>query len=415
MPYGCTSSRCFCGRLRPVSGCLGPSAVLGALVIWPIYRLGCIIFSSAVGYRAALLFVLAYYPLELTSGWQSVDHADVAFLSYVTGSLWAYYEYRQAPPARPWRWALLTGLLAGAAVLCKWLPGLVVFTAWGIDVAADTTRRREPREYLRLLAAAALTLAVALPWQLYIRHRFPLESAFEQEYSARHFGEVLEGNDGPWYFYLTNLWYQFQWMVLLIAGGLALLLTRAVRVRPLRPLLVTCSAVFGFFSLAATKMVSYTYVVGPLLLLVAALAWTSAGHWLAQRWPAWKTSGAVLTALVLLLNLRPTALLKHHTLAYTSLALRQERQQKLRHTALYRQLNALVPAGSVVFNAPPFEDVEAMFYSQRNVYSRWPDEAEYRALQSQGVRMTAFIGPGTAERPAYVSEADITRIALPLE
>jgi 4-amino-4-deoxy-L-arabinose transferase len=386
-----------------------PSAVLGSLIIWPIYRLGCLIFNPAVGYRAGVLLALAYYPLELTSGWQSVDHADVAFLSYVTGSLWAYYEYRQAP-AHPWRWALLTGLLAGAAVLCKWLPGLVVFAAWGSDITVDALRRRQPREYGRLLAAAAVALAVALPWQLYIRYRFPLESAFEQEYAARHFGEVLEGNDGPWYFYVTNLWYQFQWMVLPIAGSLALLCIRAIRARPLRPLLITCGAIFGFFSLAATKMVSYTYAIGPLLLLLAALAWIEAGRWLAVRGRVGQVSALLLTALVLIVDLRPKALLKHHSLAYTSPELRRERLQKLQHTAVYRRLDALIPVGGVVLNAPPFEDVEARFYSQRNVYSGWPDEAEYGALRSQGVSMAAFAGPGIAELPAYVASNGVLMI-----
>lgn len=391
-----------------------PSAVLGALVIWPIYRLGCLVFSQAVGYHAGVLFALACYSLELTSGWQSVDHADVAFLSYVTGSLWAYYEYRQAA-YRSWRWALLVGLLAGAAVLCKWLPGLVVYAAWGTDVVASSPRRGQGREYGRLLAAVAVTLVVVLPWQLYIRHRFPLESAFEQEYSARHFGEVLEDKGGPWYFYVTNLWYQFQWVVLLIAGGLGLLFTRPLRQRPLRPLLLTCGAVFGFFSLAATKMVSYTYAVAPLLLLLAALAWVEAAQWLRCQGRVGQVGGALLAVLILLFDLRPTALLKHHTVAYTSLALQQERQRKLQHTAVYRQLDALVPAGYVVLNAPPFEDVEALFYSHRNVYSQWPTEPEYRALRSQGVGVAVFTGPGTAELPAYLREPDVVPIKTQLQ
>ncbi|MBO2013055.1 ArnT family glycosyltransferase [Hymenobacter negativus] len=390
-----------------------PSAVMGALVIWPIYRLGCLVFSPAVGYYAGLLFALAYYPLELTSGWQSVDHADVAFLSYVTGSLWAYYEYRQAA-AHPWRWALLTGLLAGAAVLCKWLPGLVVYAAWGVDIIVCTVRRRQGPQYAQLLAAAAVTLAVVLPWQLYIHHRFPLESAFEQEYAARHFGEVLEDKSGPWYFYLTNLWYQYQWMVLLIAGGLGLLFTPAIWQRPLRPLLIAAGAIFGFFSLAATKMVSYTYVVAPILLLLAALAWTEAAQWLKRSSRAWHLSGALLAALVLYLNLRPTSLLKHHT-AYTTPALQKDRQRKLQHTAVYRQLDALVPAGYLVLNAPPFEDIEAMFYSQRNVYWERPNEPEYRELRGQGIRVAVLTGPGTAALPAYLQGPEVLVVPVPLD
>jgi 4-amino-4-deoxy-L-arabinose transferase len=390
-----------------------PSAVLGALVIWPIYRLGCLIFTSAVGYRAGLLFAMASYSLELTSGWQSVDHADVSFLSYIIGSLWAYYEYRSAI-TRPWGWACIAGLLAGAAVLCKWLPGLVVFAAWGIDMLVDAHRRRQPQEYVRLLVGVAVTLAVVLPWQLYIHHQFPLESAFEREYSARHFGEVLEDKGGPWYFYVTNLWYQFKWLVLPLAGGLGLLFTTVLRKRPLRPMLLMCAFVFGFFSSAATKMVSYTYAVAPLLFLLIALAWIEAEHWLSPRGRAGQVGAIVLTALLLFFDLQPISLIKHHS-AYTSLVLYQERARKLQHTAVYRQLDALVPAGSMVFNAPPFEDIEARFYSQRNVYTQWPEESEYQSLRRQGIPVAAFTGPGTAELPAYLRGAEVLTIKTPLQ
>ncbi|MBF9223245.1 ArnT family glycosyltransferase [Hymenobacter ruricola] len=390
-----------------------PSALLGAAVIWPVYRLGCLIFNAIIGYHAGVLFAMAYYSLELTSGWQSVDHADVAFMAYVTGSLWAYYECR-ATPARAWRWAVLTGLLAGAAVLCKWLPGLVVYAAWGADVLVDV-HRRKVQEYGRLLAALAITLAVALPWQVYIRHKFPLESAFEQEYAARHFSEVLEDKGGPWYFYITNLWYQFQWIVLPIAGGFGVLVTRPWRPVVL-PLLLTCGVVFAFFSCAATKMVSYTYAVAPVLLLLAALGWVEATRWLNHRGRAGKWGGMLLAGLMLFCNLRPTALLKHHSLAHTSPELRRDRQRKLQHTEIYRQLDALVPSGYVVLNAPPFEDVEAMFYSRRNVYWQLPSEQECQNLRSWGEGIAVFIGPGCTTLPKYLQQdASVLVIKKPLD
>ncbi len=392
-----------------------PSALLGSLVIWPIYRIGCFVFGPAVGYHAGVLFALAYYPLELTSGWQSVDHNDVAFLFYVTSSLWAYYESRK-PEAHPAGWAVLVGLLAGAAVLCKWLPGLVVYGAWGADILASPHRRRQGREHGWLWASAVVALAVFLPWQLSIHRRFPVESAFEQLYASRHFGQVLEDKGGPWYFYFANLWYQFEWVVLLIAAGLGLLLKPRFRVRPLLPLLVTCGLVFGFFSLAATKMVSYTYVVAPLLLLVAAVAWVEGARWITQRNTAWRRSGALLLAVVVgVIDLRPAALLKHHTVAFASASLLRERQQKLQHTAVYRRLDALVPPGYLVLNAPPLEDVEAMFYSSRNVYAWWPEEPKYRALRRQGVGVAVFAGPGSPALPAYLREPDVLVIKAQLQ
>ncbi|WP_345054156.1 ArnT family glycosyltransferase [Hymenobacter glaciei] len=348
-----------------------PSALLGSLLLWPEYRLGRLIFSAVIGYRAALLLAFAYYQLELTTGWQSVDHNDAAFLAYVTASMWAYYESRTS--TRPWRWCMLAGLFAGAAVLCKWLPGLVVYAAWFIELLLDKKRRSTVQEWARLSGACALTAVVALPWQVYSHSQFPLESAFEARYAARHFGEALEGQGGPWYFYLThNMWYQYQWLVVFVGIGLALVFTAAGRGRALRPLLVSCGLIFGFYSLAATKMPSYTYVAAPVVLLLAALAWVKIGARISpatNRWPG-LTEGLLLL-LILALDLRPLSLLKHHTLRFAAASTEQERQVKMQRSGVYRHLDAVVPPGYVVFNAPPLAEVEAMFYSHQNVYTGW--------------------------------------------
>ena len=385
-----------------------PSALLGALLVWPVYRLGCFIFSSAVGYHAALLLAFAYYQLELTTGWQSVDHNDAAFLAYVTASLWAYYESRNS--TQPWRWSVLVGLFAGAAVLCKWLPGLVVYAAWALEILLAKDRRLTTRGYRFLAVALATTALVVLPWQLYSHYQFPRESAFEVRYAARHFGQTLEGQSGPWYFYFThNMWYQYQWLVVLVGVGLVLLFTLLGRGRALRPLLVSCGLVFGFYSLAATKMPSYTYVVAPVLFLLAALAWVKISSCLRpknNRWP-WLTQGLLLL-LVLGFDLRPLSLLKHHTLRFAAASTRAERQVKVERTATYRHLDAVVPPGYIIFNAPPLAETEAMFYSRQNVYSGWPTEAEYDQLRRQGVHLAAFAGEQPA--PAYLPAGEVLLI-----
>lgn len=389
-----------------------PSAVLSTLLIGPVYRLGKLTVSRAVGYWAALLVTFAHYQLELISGWQSVDHNDAVFLVYVTASVWAYVEGRQ-PGARLGWWNVLVGLLAGAAVLCKWLPGLVVFAAWGLDILLSPVRRQQLAEYAWLGASTLVALAVFLPWQRYIHQQFPVESAFEQDFAARHFWEAVEGQGGPWYFYITNLWYQYQWLVLLIGAGLGLCWRQQ---RPaLRPVLLVCGVVFTFFSCSATKMPSYTYVVSPLLLLVAAVACAEGTRWLRAR-TSWALAPATLLALVLVIDLRPDALLKHHTTGpFAKPKLRAQRQQKLQHTAIYRQLDALVPAGYVVFNAPSLEDVDAMFYSHRNVYAWWPSEAEYRALQAKGINIAALADHAGQTLPAYMREPTVLIIRQPLE
>ncbi|RZK44966.1 MAG: hypothetical protein EOO59_21460, partial [Hymenobacter sp.] len=234
-----------------------PSALLSALVLWPVYRLGCLVLSDQlVGYLGAVLAAFAYYQLEQVSGAIGMDHNDVAFLVYVTASIWAYHEYRAS--ARPGRWLALVGGLAGAAVLCKWLPGLLVYAGWGCDLLLRS--RQGPRlwpELRQLLAALAITVVLVLPWQLYTAWRFPAESAYELAYNARHFTYPVEGHGGPWYYHFLMLPKHYGLVLGLVIVGMGLAL-RPARRRAALPLLAMVGLIFIFFTLAATKMYSYT-------------------------------------------------------------------------------------------------------------------------------------------------------------
>ncbi|WP_460503701.1 ArnT family glycosyltransferase, partial [Hymenobacter agri] len=252
-----------------------PSALLGSLVLYPVYRLGRLLLDADTGYVAALLAAFAFYQLEQTSGVIGMDHNDVAFAAYVTASIWAYYEYRRG--GRPWRWLVLVGVFAGAAVLCKWLPGLVVYAGWGVAILQESPRRWA--EYGRLAASVAVAVAVALPWQLYSAWRFPLESAYERAYNTRHFFEPLEGHDYPWYYHFSMLPTHYGALLVLMALGLVLL-TRRGQLGRLLPVLAMILGVYAFFTVAATRMYSYTYVVSALLLLLAAVALAAALLWL---------------------------------------------------------------------------------------------------------------------------------------
>lgn len=205
------------------------------------------------------------------------------------------------------------------------------------------------------------------------------------------------------------MWYQYQWLVVLVGIGLGLLFTPAGRGQLLRPLLVSGGMVFGFYSLAATKMPSYTYVAAPMLLLLAALAWVKISVGIrakVSRWPG--LAEGLLLLLVLAFDLRPLSLLKHHTLRFAAASTKAERLAKLQRTTTYRHLDSVVPPGYVVFNAPPLAETEAMFYSSQNVYAGWPTAAEYQQLRRQGLRLAAFAGEQPA--PAYLPAGEVLLI-----
>ncbi|MGI4865025.1 MAG: ArnT family glycosyltransferase [Janthinobacterium lividum] len=393
-----------------------PSALLGTLVLWPVYRLGRLVFEDPlVGYLGAVLATFAYYQLEQVSGAIGMDHNDVAFLVYVTASIWAYYEYRAS--ARPGRWLVLVGVLAGAAVLCKWLPGLLVYAGWGFDLLLGLRQRPKPPlvpELRRLLAALAVTVALVLPWQLYTAWRFPMESAYELAYNARHFTYPVEGHGGPWYYHFRMLPKHYGLVLGLVIVGMGLAL-RPARRRAALPLLVMVGLIFVFFTLAATKMYSYTYVVSLLLLLLAALPLATAARWLGRqpRSTGWRLGlGGVGLAIVLLADLRPWSIVAYHfqEQAYEMMPGALNRPVREANAALYRQLAQEVPPGYTVVNAPDGSDVEAMFFSGRNVYGSPLSEGEMRIVRARGVKLATYRGTPAKPLPAYLAAPDILQL-----
>jgi len=366
-----------------------PSALLSTLLLYPVYRTGTLIFNRDAGYLSALLATFAFYQLEQVSGLIGMDHNDVAFTCYVTASVWAYYEYQAS--GHPWRWALAVGGLAGAAVLCKWLVGLVVFAVWGLALLLNPVRRKQAGAYGQLLVAAALAGLVFLPWQFYAAWRFPMESAYERGYNARHFTEALEGHAEPWYYHFQLIPIHYGFVAFLIGAGVALA-WRMHRRRPWGPALGAIGIVYLFFSLAATRMYSYAYVVSPLLLVFGGLALDHAHRWLAARksHPApWLTVGALV---VVLISSRPWGIIAVHFQegAYGLHQMPLNRQVRTANAALYRQLAREVPPSYTIFNSPSGSEVDVMFYSGRNAYSWLPSEADMSRLNAAGARFAFF-------------------------
>jgi 4-amino-4-deoxy-L-arabinose transferase-like glycosyltransferase len=367
-----------------------PSALLGSLVLWPIYRLGSLAFGDKLtGYLGAVLGAFAYYQLELVSGAIGMDHNDVAFLAYVTSSIWAYYEYRVQP--RWGGWLVLVGVLAGAAVLCKWLTGLAVFAGWGFDAMLHLRQRRPLPELARLLGALAVAVTVLLPWQLYTAWRFPAESTYERTYNALHFTEALEGHDSTWTFHFQMLPFHYGLLLGLMVIGVGLALASR-HWRNVLPVLLLIISVFGFFTVAATRMYSYTYVLSPLLLLLAALPLAVAGRWLAARpMPMrWLLSSAGVAS-VLLADLRPWGIAAAHTAggSYGMVEI-NNREQRIQAARLYTQLAQDLPANYAIFNVPYGQEIEAMFYSGRPAHSGIPAEVTVQRLRKNGFHIALF-------------------------
>lgn len=209
---------------------------------------------------AAVLFGFSGLLNDYVSGAMGMDHNDVAFVFYVTASLWTWLKYRET---RALKWAVLTGLFSGGAVLCKWLVGLLVFAGWGLIV---TVYERNRTAWKHLLIALGTTVLIAMPWQIWCMVSFPREFTFEAGYNSLHFFRALEQHSGDTLFYwhgMKAIYGGGELMRVIVLAGLILGWITAFRKRDRKWLFAaaTFTLVYLFFTAAATKLPGYVLIV----------------------------------------------------------------------------------------------------------------------------------------------------------
>jgi 4-amino-4-deoxy-L-arabinose transferase len=379
-----------------------PSVLMCSLLVFPVFRMGLRLFDETAAYIAAFTWAFGYYSIELSAGTIGMDHNDVAFCFYVTLSVWAFVEYMHRQTLR---YALLAGLFAGFAVLCKWLAGTLVFAGFGVFLFQQRFAAKTLRDFGAALIA---TLAVALPWQVYTFWMFPQEARYEMAYNAKHIFETLENHGGSALFYWGKMPFQYA------AGfGFVLLLSllffaTKIAEKPLRGYLLMFVALpYFFFSVVAqTKLPSYVFLVSPLVFLLAAPLFAQIYAELGKgaTWRQLVLQGAMMLTLAIYFLRFPEIKSLHLKDEPTPYLRIEGRENKLHNTNIYRKLNDLVPAGHVVLNTKSFEDTEAMFYSDRQVFHWWFNEKDYATAKAAGYKFAAFADFNEQVLPDYIRQ-----------
>lgn len=389
-----------------------PSVLMHAGMVIFIYRIARIGINPRVGFYAALLYAFAHYPLELVSGGYCNDHNDKAFIFYVTASLWALFEYRAS--LKP-KFMYLIGILAGCAVLCKWLAGFLVFGPWFLSLFFFSQNVRwRIKTYLPLLKAFGICLIVVLPWQIYTLIRFPNEASFELFHAASHFTEPVEGHSGDLLFHFTHLRlliFDSGVVYYMLPVALVLLFFRAAKKEYFLIIILAIFAVYGLFTAACTKMESFTAIVSPLIFITIAALLEFLLSFIHKNRKSYLRAGVttVIIAAAGFLSFNPEKSFANHT-EWDEMVFNY-RNAKIREAFFLKSLNKTLGEGNyAVYNSSfnLMSHISGMFYTPYICFPNLPTPEQIKEAQEKGYKVAVL--KFNMELPTYINENRSVRI-----
>ena len=241
-----------------------PSILFSTLAIYVLYLFGRYLFNWRVGLLAAFFMAINGLIVEMCSGRIATDHYDTLFMCFIL--LGMYFAYRNAFfGAR--RWALISGLFIGMAIITKWLPGLIVLP---VHVIFLWCSRIAFKQCIKSVAVSLITcIVIALPWQLFILYAYPNEAKWEYYHNWMHITSALDAQTGSWFYFLDKIRINYSEIIYLpLLYLLYVLIQSKFRDGKYLALFVWIILPLVFFSLAKTKMQGYVMFIAPALFLI---------------------------------------------------------------------------------------------------------------------------------------------------
>ena len=390
-----------------------PSVIMATLMIPLCYRIGKLLVDRRLGFYTALSATFSWFLLDLVSGHGTSDHNNVCFVFYVTASVWSWMEYVRS--GRRWGWAVATGVLSGCAILTKWLTGLLVYLVWGVYLLSKYRFHLKEWKIPQFVVALSVTMAVALPWQLFTMKAYPEVARYEMKYNAAHFNVALEGHGQAPDFYLQTLPFIYIgdknydkitsdeieytplriFHILLVLSGAVLLVLYSKTWEKRIPLIVTILFVYLFFSMAVVKLPAYPFCICAAGFMSLGMVCCFLEEFIQKFLKNRGVAFAVwfpLMAFIALYQFNFTWYRHHHVNQYV-----WWRSYMIENVQSYKKLQKILPERTILFNVRAVEDwnnyclpTEAMFYSGAICYSFTPDEEQLQMLKSQGYHIAVL-------------------------
>lgn len=228
--------------------------------------------------------IMALHPEMIV--WARIGVSDMLLTGCIGMTLFAFFWGYAQPdfPLRQRNWYLIAYALMGLAVLAKGpvglvLPGLVV-----ICLFVYIGQWRQIFRELHLIKGAIIFLAITVPWHVLViaaNGQTYIDSFFGY-HNVERFTQVVNGHAAPWYFYFLVVavgflpWSPFlPWAI----ARLHPIQRQRWQAQPRSSHLGVFAAIwfgviFGFFTIAVTKLPSYVLPLMPAAAILVALGWS---------------------------------------------------------------------------------------------------------------------------------------------
>jgi hypothetical protein len=246
-----------------------PSIILSTIGIYLTYYIFKHLFGEREALLAAFFHSISGFVIEITAARIPTDHMDLFFFFFIEFAIFLVIVYLKTNK----RYInIFIGISIGCAILCKWLPALIVVPIWLTLVWKKDSFKDI---IINLFIILFFTTLVFLPWQIYIRSTFPVESAFENEQIFRRFTDALDGMGGGPLHYIYVVQQNINVFVYIPMIWFIYITFKNRKEEKYWAILIWFLVPYIFFSFVLTKMQGYVLFVVPAIFLMMSLFFRS--------------------------------------------------------------------------------------------------------------------------------------------
>ncbi len=348
-----------------------PSIIISLLSVYLTYLISSLLFDKKTGLLAAFFHSINGLLIALAGGRVSSDHIETFFIFFVELGIYITFLYI-IKKQNTWL-SVLIGVLTGLGVLCKWFPALIVILIWTIGFVLS--KKFTLKEFmLNGILVIAGCFIVVCPWIIYIRVRFPHESAWIIHKILLRYSDVVEGHSAPFYYYICKIGLVFGELIYipLLYSFYHILRKKADwKIMTLTLWWVIPVLVFSF---ASTKRYTYLMPAAPAFFILLSCYWLyfyNMRDYARYKW--------MIYILLFLLVALPVRYSVERIKPFDRLERNPEWTRQL------RSLNKIEDENAVLFNIE--NNIRAMFYTGHTVYPVIPTNEQIDSLTARGYKV----------------------------